>query len=434
MMKTSLVSVLLSALLLTSVSFVTPVTVEKAFSEEKAEKKKRRVKRAQTMRPAIFKKLDAVRALADEKKYDEALESLESVHKIRRNSYETAMTWNMVAYVHFNREHYAKAVEAYQKVLGTRNLPESLEQTTLYSVAKLHLIQENYKQAITALNKWFNVVEKPGPEAYILRAQMNYQLENFDEALPDVKKAISIVKKQGKQPRENWLLVERAVYYQNKDYVSMERTLKDLITLYPKAQYWIQLGAVYNELGKPEKELSIIETAYDQGMLDKESHVVSFAQAMLAQEVPYKAAQVMIKGMKDKVVEENGKNLSLLGDALMIAKEYDQAIKVMTLAANATQEGKDFFKLAQIHTQRQEWNLALKTVKQALNDEDFNKEDEALILKGLIQFNLNDLSGAKETFAQAVLLEDSEKAAKQWLAFIEGEQKRQEYMAQNSGL
>lgn len=427
-MKHSMVSVLLLASLIFGVTSVTPISVSKSYAAEE-EKSPRRVKRAQTMRPAIFKKLDNVRQLSDEKKYDEALKYADTVKEIPLNSYEKAMTWNMVAYVEFNRENYSGAVKAYKQVLATNNLPESLEQTTLYSVAKLYLIQEDYKKAIAALNDWFAVVDKPGPEAYILRAQMNYQLENYNQALPDVKKAISLVKKQGKEPRESWLLVERAVYYQNKDFKSMERTLKDLITLYPKSQYWVQLGAVYNELGKPEKELSVIETAYEQGLLEKESHIVSFSQAMLSQEVPYKAAQVLIKGIKAGVVEENGKNLSLLGDALMIAKEYDEAIQVMTQAANQTQDGKDFYKLAQIHTERQEWNKALANVKKALMDETFKKQEDALILQGLIQYNLDDLSGAKQTFTHAKTFENVEKSASQWLGYIEGEQKRREYMA-----
>lgn len=427
-MKHSIVSVCLLASLVFGVTSVAPILVSKSYAAEE-EKKPRRVKRAQTMRPAIYKKLDAIRQLADEKKYDEALDYAKKLENIRRNSYETAMSWNMVAYVEFNRENYPAAVQAYKRVLATKNLPESLEQTTLYSVAKLHLIQEDYKKAISALNEWFEVVGKPGPEAYILRAQMNYQLENFNQALPDVKKAISIVQQQGKQPRESWLLVERAVYYQNKDFKSMERTLKDLIALYPKPQYWIQLGAVYNELGHPDKELSVIETAYEQGLLDKEMHVVSFAQAMLSQEIPYKAAQALIKGIKSGLVEENGKNLSLLGDALMIAKEYDEAITVMTQAANETQAGKDFYKLAQIHTERQEWKKALGNINQALMDESFKKQDEGLILQGLIQFNLNDLDGAQRSFTQAQAFDDVVKSATQWLAYIESEKKRRDYMA-----
>lgn len=284
------------------------------------------------------------------------------------------------------------------------------------------------------MNEWFEVVsastQKIGPEPYVLRAQVKYQLEDYNGALPDVKKAISLVRKQNKQPRENWLLVERAVYYQNKDFKSMERCLKDLIALYPKPQYWVQLSAVYNELGKPEKELSVLETAYEQALLGKESQVVSLAQAMLTLEVPYKSAQVMLKGLKEGVVEENGKNLSLLGDALMIAKEYEQAITVMTQAAGFTQAGKDYYKLAQIHTERQEWKLALNNVKKAIMDEEFTQEANAQVLKGLVLFNLEKLTEAKDAFTAAKAFEKTEKAANQWLAFIEGEVKRRAYMAQ----
>ena len=214
----------------------------------------------------------------------------------------------------------------------------------------------------------------------------------------------------------------------------MESTLKELIAIYPKAQYWLQLSAVYSELGKAEKELSVLETAYDQSLLKNESQIISLAQAMLALDVPYKSAQIIIDGMKSKTVKENGKNLSLLGDAFMIAKEYDQAIEIMGQAANLTQQGKDFYKLAQIYTERQEWLPALKSVNSALVDEQLNNVEDALVLKGLILFNLNDLDEAKKIFIQAKEFENSKESANQWLAYINGESKRQQYMAQQTSL
>lgn len=433
-----LISIICSfCLALTSISIAHAEQTGSSVNTEKqaqAKKSKRKVRRAQTMRAKIFKKLDSARELSDNKKYNEALDVLSAVGKIRRNSYEVAMTWNMQAYVHFNQENYAQAIEAYNQVLNTKKLPISIEQTTLYSLAKLYLVQEQYQDALTSLNKWFSVKDKPGAEAYVLRSQMQYQLKQYKQALPDIKTAIKIVKTKGKKPKENWLLVERAIYFNNKDFTSMERTLKELITLYPKSQYWLQLSAVYNELGKPEKELSVLQTAYDQSLLSNESQVISLAQAMLALDVPYESAQIIIDGMKSNIVEENGKNLSLLGDAFMIAKEYDQAIKVMGQAASLTQQGKDFYKLAQIYTERQDWAAALKNVNSALVDEQFNNIEDALVLKGLILFNLNDLEEAKRVFTKAKEFESSKKAANQWLVYISGESKRRQYMAQQNSL
>ena len=426
-MKKTMV-IMLAGVLSYGVLPLLPVTSLSAQAAED-ENAGKRVRRTQTLREVIYKKLDAVRALADEKKYDEALKDLAAVDKIRRNSYEQAMTHNMYAYVYFNKEDYAGAIKAYEQVIAVDNIPESLEQTTLYSLAKLYLIQEQYKPALASLNKWFVVVEKPGPEAYILRAQMQFQLEQYKAALPDVKKAIAMTKEQGNQPKENWLLLERAVYYQNKDFKNLARNLQDLATLYPKSQYWVQLAAVYSELGQPMKELSALETAYDQGLLSRESELVSLAYALMGQEIPYKAAVVLEKGMKDDIINPTAKNLSTLGDAWMLAKEYDKAIVAMTQAAQESQKGDDFFKLAQIHTERQEWRSALENVDKAINAGDLKKPYSAYILKGNILFNLDDLAFARDSFERARKYPEAQKMADQWLSYIDAEQKRRDYMA-----
>jgi tetratricopeptide (TPR) repeat protein len=400
--------------------------------------KKKRVRRAQTMRPKIYKKLDKVRELTDAKEYSAAAEQLKSIANIKRNSYEKAMTWNMHAYMHFNQENYSDAAKAYEKIIAGKRVPESLMQTTLYSLAKLYLIQQDYKTALVTLNKWFVVVEKPGAEAYVLRAQVNYQLEQFKQALPDVKQAISMTLAAGKTPRENWLLIERAVYFQNKDYVSMERCLKNLIAFYPESssvsQYWIQLSAIYNELGKPDAELATLEAAYEQGLLKKEAQLVSLAQAMLGKEIPYKSAQILLQGMKDKSITENAKNLSLLGDALMLAKEYEQAIIVMSKVSELSDSAKDYYKLAQIHTERQEWNQALTNINNAIDknipdSKTAVSEHEARILKGLVLFNMKDLLLAKAEFELASQFPEAEKMAEQWLKYIAGEEKRMAFIA-----
>ena len=433
----TLTALLVSILFVCGLS-VAPITTVHAQqvqdSEQGVKKSKRKVRRAQTMRAKIFKKLDNARELSDKQQYTKALDVLEAVKKIRRNSYEKAMTWNMAAYVYFNQENYAQAIEAYEQVLNTKKLAQSIAQTTRYSLAKLYLVQEKYEQALTSLNIWFEIKDKPAAQAYVLRAQMQYQLKYYKNALADIKMGIKLVKAKGKKPKENWLLVERAIYFNNKDFKSMERTLKELITLYPKPQYWLQLSAVYNEMGKPEKELAILETAYEQSLLDTESQVVSLAQAMLALEIPYKSAQIMIDGIENKTVQENGKNLSLLGDAFMIAREYDHAIKVMEQAASLSQQGKDFYKLSQIYSERQEWQPALKNVSSALVDEKFSHIEGALILKGLILFNLNKLAEAKQIFKEAKGFENTKKSAQQWLNYINGESQRRQYMAQQNSL
>lgn len=426
-----LASALVAGLLIWATPAVGTFAVAAEQGKEASEVKKR-VRRSATLRPKIFNKLDAARALADEKKYEDAIDELQALEKRKRNSYETAMTHNMYAYVYFNQEKVPEAIGAYEDVLAIENIPDSLRQTTLYSVAKLHLMEEQYDKALKPLNEWFGIVEKANAEAYVLRAQTYYQLGNYEKALPDVKTAISMVKESGKPPRENWLMLERAVYYQNKDFASLARCLQDLATLYPKAQYWVQLAAVYSELGDPKKELSTLETAFEQGLLTKENELVNLAQALLGQEIPYKAAKILEDGMATGAIEKNARIFSLLGDAWMIAKEYDKALVAMTASAEASQDGKDYFKLAQIYTERQEWDNALFNVNKALELGGLAQEYSAYILKGLVLFNKEDLADSKSAFIKAKAYEQAQKTANQWLEFIHAEEQRREYMAASS--
>lgn len=390
---------------------------------------KKRVRRTPALRPVVFQRLDAARELSDNKQYAEALDKLASLEKMPRNSYEQAMTHNMYAYVYFNQEKYPEALASYDKVIAIDSIPESLEQTTRYTMAKLQLMQERYADALAMLDSWFAIAEQPNAEAYMLRAQVLYQLERFSKALPDVKKAIDMTIAGGGVPKENWLLLERAVYYQNGDFAAMEHCLKNLLAWYPKAAYWIQLSAVYHELGKTDKELSTLEIAWEQSLLKQESQIVSLAQAMLMKEIPYKAAEILLRGMRDGLVEESARNLSLLGDAFMLAKEYQQALAMMEKAAAASNAASDYYKLAQIYTERQQWDKALDNINRAVADDSLDAIHQAYILKGLVLFNMNRLALARDAFRQAASYPAAEKMAAQWLQYIDNEEKRRAYMA-----
>ena len=118
----------------------------------------------------------------------------------------------------------------------------------------------------------------------------------------------------------------------------------------------------------------------------------------------------------------------------MLAKEYEQAITVMAKAARLSDSARDFYKLAQIHTERQEWQRALTNVNKALekNKSDSSlaiKENEARILKGLVLFNMKDLLLARAEFEVAAKFDESEKMADQWLRFIDSEEKRIAFIA-----
>ncbi|MDF1762487.1 MAG: hypothetical protein P1U57_03675 [Oleibacter sp.] len=392
-----------------------------------------RVQRTQTLRQIVYERLEKARNLSDEGNTIEALDTLMRLDQRKRNSYERAMTYSLFGYVYSAKEDYENAATSYEALLGIEQAPDALKQTTRFSLAKLYMVQEKYDSALSTLNDWMSTSDNVGADAFLLRSQVQYQKGNFKDSVADVQHAIAMRKEDGNKAPENWLLLERAGLFQLKDYKSMAKNLEALVSGYSKSDYWLQLAAVYNELGLSKKELATLETAYEQGLLVKENELMNFAQALLAQEIPYKAATVLKRGMDEKKIDQSARNLSLLGDAWMLAKEYDNAIEVMTLAANVSGKGSDYFKLSQIYTERQEYDLALEFSDKALAANDMKEPYQALIIKGLAQFNLKQLNAAQATFNQAAKYPAAEKISAQWLQYIATEKTRQEYLAQSAG-
>ena len=92
------------------------------------------------------------------------------------------------------------------------------------------------------------------------------QLGNAKAALPYARMAV----KKSKKPRESYLQMALALEFENKNFKHVARLLEVLITYFPKKSYYLQLAAVYAELGRDKESMSALELAYLQGMLTSE--------------------------------------------------------------------------------------------------------------------------------------------------------------------
>ena len=73
--------------------------------------------------------------------------------------------------------------------------------------------------------------------------------------------------------------------------------------------------------------------------------------------------------------------------------------------------------------------MAFDFSQKSLKVGDLKAPHQALIIKGLAQYNLNHLEEAATTFFQAARYPAAEKTAHQWQEYIESEQQRREYIA-----
>lgn len=385
-----------------------------------------------TMREQVYRTLSDAQEKAEANQPAEALAILDRLqNRGGLNSYEAAMMWRFYASIYYSEENYDDAIQAYQNLLNQSDLPEALETEALYSLGQLYFVREDYKGAIKQLERWFKVANNPSPKAYVFLAQAYYQTEQFAKAQKPAQQAVDIEEKQGQVPREDRYLLLRAIHFEQADYAAMARVLEKLVKHYPKKSYWVQLAGIYGELNQEDKRLSTLEIAYRQNLLDEENELINLAELLLRAEVPYKAAKVLEKGMKDGIVREDKDNLRLLSNAWSMAQEAEKALPSLIQAARISDTGELDVRLGQTYFQLDQWGEAVTAFRKGLEKGELDRADNVYLLLGLSLYNLDRLDDAIDTFREAAKYEASKDEARRWIQYLENERERRERLAQS---
>ncbi|MGK0441224.1 MAG: tetratricopeptide (TPR) repeat protein [Pseudohongiellaceae bacterium] len=415
--------------------FFSDLAVGSAHAAEEKEKKKdtRKAKRTQSMNQKVYKKLQEVQDLIDAKDNNGALKLLAQLKGRSKplNDTELATTLNLEAFVYYNKDQLNKAIDAYKTITTLEKAADGTKLAARYSAAQMYYASEQFEKGVAMLLTWFDYSEIIGASAYVLLGQGQYQIKQYNKALENVNKAVSIYKAKGKVPKENWYGLQRFLYQEKKDYDKVVEILKEMLLHYPKKQYWAQLSSMYGEKEMMGKQLAAYEAAYVQSLLTKEGDLTRMAYIFLAGDVPYKASKVMEKGIKAEQIKATSKNLELTGNALRASQEVERAIPYMEKAAEKSDKGELWIRLGNLYLNNDEFDKAAKAIKSGLKKDGVNRPDQAKLALGMAYFNMKNYKSARKVFGEAGKDDRSAKTAGQWVDYMDKEIKRQKSLLED---
>ena len=377
------------------------------------------------MSDRVYNRLNEAQKFIEGKQYKRGLKVLNDLAREKGLSpYERAQLYNYFAYTYFTLGRYTDAINAYENVLGQPDLPAALEQNSLYTLAQLYFVTRNYGKTVDIMHRWLTGVEKPTDDAYVLLGQGYYELKEYRKSLDALHKAYKMAVDRGDKPEENLLLLLRVDYYNLGDYRNMLKVLKRLVAMYPKREYWLTMAGVYSEMKDYRKQLSVLQMLYESGHLQRSDELLNLANLYLLNNVPYYAAQVLDRSMKDGKIEKNVRNLRLLAQAWLQADEYRKSIGPLKEAARLSKGGEMDMRLAQAYLNLDQFKDAVDSLHSALSKGGLRRSDEAKVMLGVAEFQLRNYDAAKKAFEEAKTDKRSRKSAEQWLAYVNHEQAR----------
>ncbi|HEY0916136.1 MAG TPA: tetratricopeptide repeat protein [Solimonas sp.] len=390
-------------------------------------------KQTGVIRAETYKKMEVSQKAFEAKDYKGSLAGLDVLKATegKLNDYERATLYSLYASTYYALDNVPKAIEAYSTVLKQPNLPEGLRDSSLYAMAQLYFIQEDYPRAIRVVNKWLSVVAEPSPEGYALLAQAYYQTQKFAEAEKALTTSLKISKERGMAPKEAALALLRAIYYERKEYAKAAKVLEILVTNHPdKGTYWQQLAGMRGLMDQQRQQLVLMHAAYRGKLLTAEPDLLNLARLYMVQDAPNAAVRLLTAGMKGKAIKTNTENLQLFAQALALSKEYEKQIPVLKKLAEMTGESKHYSYLGQAYNETGDWKNAAGAFRAALKAKELDKPADAHMQLGTALFNDNQFVEARSQFVAAAQSPTLAQAAGNWIKFVDQELARREAVRQ----
>ena len=455
------------------ITFTFNIEAQNQSSDREVRKTNIKYKKARALQASTARKMakvyEALEVVDDKGEPDPDMETVLSIlNELRRDmanlkSYDRSVMWNAWAFVYFNDGKYDQAMDAYYNLINEPEVTIGLRVGALLSLAQLHLVQENYKEGIELILQWMNEVEKVTAQSYSLLGQAYYQTGDFRKSLSSMETAVTMAEEEGYKPRENWYVIMAASIGELKKEIGEKESLlrqidiyEILVNLYPKKQYFIQLGGSYGQLGRERDYMITLKAAHQKDFLNKESEYLALTQLLLLNQNPYWAAQVFVSGQKKMitivdekteeekvvpVVKDTEKNLKLLADAWRMAQEIDKAIPVLEKAANMSKDGESFVLLGNLYLSEDRVEKAVEAINKGLEKGKVKKLSQVYLTLGQAYFELEKFEEAKKNFRIAA--RDKDKKIKQqannWIKYTENEEirvanlaLRRDYIQQNS--
>ena len=425
--KTKLLKVTLLCTTAIGFSIVTPSALTllpgvSIVSAQAAQEQK--TKRVPALREKVYSQLARAQKLADDGDVKAGLEALDSINErsSSMNSYEIAMMHNFYGFIYYNQNDLPKAIASFERVVAEEGIPETLRLSTTFSLAQLAMANSDYDKVIAFLDNWDEINTQPIPEGYyLLRAQTYYQLKDYKQGLDYITKVISLSDDEGKTPKENWLVLQRAMFYSLNQTSKVVEVLERMVKLYDKPEYWVQLSGMYGETGQEKKQLAVIEAAYQQGFLTSRADLRQLAQVYLYNGLAFKAAEVMSKAIDNGIAEKTAKNYAFVAEAMIQAKEDEKSIEYFVKAADLSDHGQYDQRLAEVYVNTEHYEDAADSARKALDKGGLDFESNAFVALGMAQYNLQNFDASILAFEQAEKHKKSQRLAKQWIKYVKRE-------------
>lgn len=371
----------------------------------------------QTARPQVGQPVQQAGELLKERRFKDALAKLAAADAVPdKTPYERYVIDGTRAAVDLGSGDYPGAIKALQAVLATGILSGQDALVRLQTVVQLEYQVKDYPAVVADANRYYQQ-GGTGDLARQLQAQAYYLQNDFADASKTLHAVLQEDDKAGKKPDENLLLTLLNSEFQQKDQAGRIDTLKRLVALYPKPQYWSDLlAAIGKQPGFADRlNLDLDRLKLATGAMTAANDYMEAAQLALLDSLPGDAKAFLDKGYATGALgkdAEAGRETRL---ATMVSQQVANGSKALPQQASAATDANSLERLGETYASYGEYDQAIAAYARALQLGKLTHPEDTKLHLGLAQLSGGHKAKAKDTLGGVGGNDGTRDLAQLWL-------------------
>ncbi len=352
---------------------------------------------------AVAKPLQAAKELMDKKQYPEGLAKLKEVEALPNKApYDEYLVAELYGFGYVRTNQYPEAAKYLEQGLKAGFLDPADVPNRVKALAQVNYQIKNYDKAIEFGQQ---AIKQGGAEddMFTLVSQAYYIKGDFKGTEKFVNEYVDEQVKAGKTPKEQTLQLLMSSCVKQDDQDCTTRSLENLVSYYPKAEYWRNLlYSMFQQQGQTEKSLlHVYRLASEVDVLNRPDDYTEYAQLAIEAGSPGEAENILQKGMQKNVFTDAralDKNKRLLESAKKQAASDKAGLdKIASDAASAKTGDKDV-SVGLAYIGYREYDKAVTALERGLGKPGVQNEAEARLLLGIAQLGAGHKDEAQKAF------------------------------------
>jgi hypothetical protein len=348
--------------------------------------------------------LKQAKAAVDSKKWADAIAKAKEVQAMSgKNAYDDYLANEMLYFAYARTNQYADAAKSIEKSLESEYLPKGEVPKRNRVLLSLNYQLKNYDKVIALGDK--AAKEGWGDDEITTSIGQAYYLKgDYKNSAKYVEANVSSQLRAGKKPKEQTLILIQSSCMKTNDSPCLQRTYEQLVTYYPKTQYWQNLvDAMYHtQSGQDVNLLQVYRLAAAVDVLKKPSDFTEYAQLAIDAGSAGEAQSILEKGFEKKIFVEKrdiDRNTRLLDSAKKQVAADQAALAKRATDAAAAKEGEPDVTVGLAYMGYQQYDKAVEAINRGLTKPVQNAANARLLL-GIAELRAGRKDEARKAFKQ----------------------------------